>query len=94
MTPRVQNIKCTAVRRPAPVLNSQLVSLTAPGAFSVSELNLLTLVVHKPGNQPLLRHTEDKMLHKIIFPFFHFYFGKRQGAADCESLFNLAWMII
>ena len=44
-------------RRPGPVLDSQLVSFTAPGAFTASELDLLTPVVHEPGNRPLRSDT-------------------------------------
>lgn len=64
MAPRVGHINCPTERRPGPVLDSQLVSFTTPEAFTAAELDPLTLVVHKPGNQ-LLR--SDTHIHTEIF---------------------------
>lgn len=90
MAPRVHHINCPTERRPGPALGAQLVSFPAPGAFTASELDLLTPVVHKPGNRLRCSDThtytlrEKKSLLQIIFPLFktisfHLYFGRRQS---------------
>lgn len=75
-------------------------SFTAPGAFTASKQDLLTPVVHKPGNRPYI-HTErkKKSLLEIIFPLFKIiiiiiFFWVEGRAADVEFLFNLAWILI
>lgn len=89
-------------RRPAPAPGAQLVSFTVPGAFTASEPDLLTLVVHKPGNPHGCSHTHTErknilsadhiaFVRNDLFSFFILVEGR---AADCEFLFDLAWIII
>lgn len=64
-------------RETGAALDAQLVSFTLPLAFTASELNLLTLVVQKPGNQTLCSgtHTEGgiKKKRSSVEIFFSLY---------------------